>query len=350
MSIADKVASLVSSADGDVPGAGPAPDAAAGSPTTGATSGAGSAPDAPQDAGSPKPAVAAPGATNPVHELLLEKLAKTREERRSQRVLESARQQRDAIGREAEAAKVDREAAAAERARWENLKSGNFLDGIKASGRDPAKVFAELQREAVEAGTPEAQMRRMRDEFDRQLAEQVGPLRKTIEDLTEREKSAKAETEQHAFASDFTRTVSDDAYGALRDEYPDERLLSLADGFRSNPNALRAQAARLGVRLPDPQIGFTMKDILNVLKAAQDEHEAGKTTRRAARTATNPSTAAQQAPTAQATVNGTAERRNAGASTLGNDLASSTASTAKPSLNGMTPAARVRERVRRMGG
>lgn len=360
MTIASALSAKISTmaAAADVPKAGSAPDASAGAPPPGNASSSESASGATQATAPSKDGAAvastAPDASTVEHDLLKEKLAKVREERQARRLGESAKAHRERAQREADAAKEDRAAAAKERATWEGLKNGTFMDGVKAMGRDPRVVFAEVQAEALKAGTPEAQIARMQSEFERQLAEMVTntvePLKKTIEELTEERKVHAAEAAHRAFASDFHRHVEDPAYESLRDEYPDDRLLDIADGMRANPRHFYAQAARLRVKLQDPASGFNMRDILQVLKAAQDEHETGKTTRRTARTATNPSTAAQQAPTANPTVNGTAERRNAGATTIGNDLASSRASDAGPQLRGTTPGARIRERVRKLAG
>lgn len=283
-------------------------------------------------------------------DLFAEKLAKVREQRAASRLLQQAKARQSEVDRAAAAAEADRKAAAEERARWERLKSGSFLEGIKALGKDPRQAFEEMQREAVEAGTPEAQLRAMRDEFARQLAEQVEPLKKTIAELTESEKRARAEALEHAFASDFRSNVTDPTYEALLDEYPEERLLAYATAFRDDPAAFRKQAEEVSHRLTDPSGSFTMKDILDVLKAVQTRHYAEVEKRRAARAAATPNKPAPTAAPSSPTVNGTAERRNAGATTIGNDLATARAADGKFVPRGSTAAQRIRERTRRLSG
>lgn len=344
--LAAKVTSLISAAESS--GAEPAPDAPAAAPPSAATSGADSAP-AGVDASRQATATPAPS----LSDVMREKLAKTREAREAQRAEQRARAARADAERVRSEAQADREAAAAERARWESLKTGKFLDGIKALGKDPREAFEEMQREAIEAGTPEAQQRRMREEFDRQLKEETEKVAKQLrEELAAEKRAAAQQAEAARFEGDFVRAVADSAYEALRDEYEDEQLFGFANGFRANPPALFKLAGELGVRLTDPTKGFTMRDILNVLAAKQATHERARDQRRAARTAASTPTS-QAAPTAAAppspTVNGTAaKQRNAGATTIGNDLATERASDGRFVPRGSTASSRIRERVRRL--
>lgn len=310
-------------------------------PPAGDASGTESAPGATDDAkaSSPDAPASSPGAT--MAEVFAEKLARLREKRQADTSLREAQEAR-------EQAKADREAAAAEKARWEDLKSGSFLDGIKAMGRDPRAAFEEMQKEAVEAGTPEAQIKRMQSEFQRQLAEHVEPLKKTIEELrTERETLTK-EASERAFASDFTASLEDPMYEEMRISNSDDAIRKHAVCFRDDPALFHSYARELKYDLPPPQEGFTMKHILGVLKSAHDQHTAETEKRRAARIAAKPSTAAQQAATV--TVNGTAERRNAGVTNIGNDLATARAVDGKFIPKGSSAAQRIRERARRYSG
>jgi len=254
------------------------------------------------------------------HALLEEKLAETRERRQAQRHAERARAER-------KQAEADRQAAAAERAKYESLKTGTFKETIAALGRDPTEVFNEMQEEARIAGTPEAQLKSMRAMFEKQLAEAIEPLKKTIEQ-ERAEKAELREREENArFGAEFTRAIQDAAYARIREEYSDEQLYKFA---RNVKHDLTQQGKR-----------FTILDVLKVLKDSQDEHDADKARRNRTQTATQSSAA--QAASEKPTVNGTAERRNAG-TTLGNDLASSRAS-GRGSRTHSTRADRIRKLI-----
>lgn len=268
-------------------------------------------------------AEAAPDVQKTRHELLAEKLAAVREKRRADRYGERAR-------REASAAETDRKVAAEERAKYEGLKNGTFLETIKALGKDPRVVFEEMKHEAIEAGTPEAQVRRMQEQFNVQLHEAVEPLKQTVEELRKERDELRAREAGLRVQGDFQRVVADEDFLPLRVEYDDERLFAIADNLRQHPDNLIAHARRLQVRLTRDDGRFTMRDILNVLKAQQDEHERGKQERGA-----KLRPAQQQAAQATAdskTVNGTTDRRIG--NPLGNNLASERASGAssKPRL------------------
>jgi len=254
------------------------------------------------------------------HALLEEKLAEARERRKAQRLRETA-------SAEKKQAEADRAAAAQERSTWESLKKGNFKDAIKAMGRDPRQVFDEMQEEARTAGTPEAQLASMRELFEKQIADVTEPLKKTIEEMKTERATLLAREEGARFNGEFARAIQDPAYLALREEYDDGALLTFAHNVKKD---LTHQGKR-----------FTILDVLGVLKKAQDEHDAGKQARRNRLQASTQSPAGQTA-TEKPTVNGTAERRNAG-TTLGNDLASSQASGAR-SLRS-TRAERVRKLI-----
>lgn len=354
MSVADKVASLVQAA---AAGSAPSPEAPAGAPPpTGVASGAGSASadeanlQGTGDAASPE--ATTDDVTKTEHELLREKLRETRERVQARGLGRKAREQAQRAAALAQQAQADRDQAAADRARWADLgKSGNIIDTLKETGRDPAEVFKQMQAEALRAGTPEAQIEALAKRFESELSE-VKKENQALRKERERDEAKRqSDAFESKFAADFKRVVADDAYGELRDEYGDDRLLQLVSGFRDAPEEVKvAEAKRVGVRLTSPERGLTMKEILSVLKAIQGEHDSGKATRRAARTAANPSQSDQQPDTEKPTVNGTAERRNADkTTTIGNDLASQRASGGKAPIKGTTAAQRVRERARRLG-
>ncbi len=258
------------------------------------------------------------------HQLLEEKLAAAREER--QRV----RAEMDRAKAAADAAEADRKAAAEERAKYDNLKKGTFLETIKALGHDPRETFEQMKAEAIESGTPEAQIRKMEERFaaqvasyEKKLADTIAPLQETIDRLTKEKAEAAEQATEAQFAADFQAHLPQ--YEGLRSEYDDEALFGIVRGLKNDPSRLYAHAQSLGLTLPAN--GFNMIHILDVLKATQERHERIKRERQA-KAAPPPA-----APAAAKTVNGTTDKRNAG-SALGNDLATSRASgsVAKPRL------------------
>lgn len=210
------------------------------------------------------------------------------------------------------------EAANAQKKKWEALSAGTFREGIAAMGRDPRQVFEEMQREAVEASTPEAELKRMRADFERQMGEKLAPLQETIETMKREREQMAAHSYESTLASAFRATVTDPAYVDLRAEYDDAGLYQYVQHFDKNPKEFFAAANHYGVRLTDPSQGFTMPEILMVLKAAQDAHDKGKQERRSKLLTASPP--GQTQPGKPHTVNGTAARSNAG-TPIGNDLA-----------------------------
>ncbi len=239
------------------------------------------------------------------------KLAEARDRRAAAKHGKIARAER-------EAAEADRRAAAQERARYDALKQGTFKETIAALGRDPREVFQEMQREAVEANTPEAEMKRMRADFERQIGETVEPLRKTIAELQAERNAIASQAYDGQLVSAFQADIQDADYTGLRTEYDDADLLEYVRHFDRNPKVMLAEARRFGVRLTNSDGRFTMREALTVLKSAQDAHDQGRQ-QRAARLA--PAAPPAKSPT----VNGTAPRGNA-ATTIGNDVASERAS------------------------
>ncbi len=250
-------------------------------------------------------------------EFFQEKLVGQREKRQAQRLAERAKAER-------KAANADREAAKAERAKYEGLKEGSYKDTLTALGRDPAAVYAEMQREAIEASTPEGIARKAAAQLDERLAAQQARI-----DALERERSetvarSAAQQHEHLLVSHFTKAVEAPEFANLRDEYPSDALLDHARHYDKHPQELQAHAQQFGVRLTDPSGRFSMHELLQVLSAAQAAHEAAAQARRAARAPVEAE--AGKLPT----VNGTAERRNAAPVT--NDLASARASSG-PKIN-----------------
>lgn len=254
------------------------------------------------------------------------KLAAQREKRKA------AEDRKAAEAARAEAEKLKSEALT-EKQKYDALRTGTFKDTLTALGRDPLETFKELQREAIEAGTPEAQIREMRAQFEKQIGEKLEPLAKTIEELKAENAKLKTDRKQQAVAayeaqlvSHFEHEIKAPDFRELRIEYGDEGVFEYVDYFDQNPKELVAAAKEYNVPLTDPGKGFTMREILSVLKAAQVAHEDGKKSR-AAELAPPPAPAAPSAPKKTPTVNGTAERRNAG-QTIGEDLAGERASPA----------------------
>lgn len=245
-------------------------------------------------------------------ELIEEKLRNQRERRQANGLGKAARET-------AAKATADQEAAAAERSKWEALRTGTFKDGMAALGRDPRVVFEEMQREAIEASTPEAEMKRMRADFEKQMGEKLAPLQETIDQLLREKRESQAGAYHAQLAGAFRETVQDAKYLELRAEYDDRGLFQYVKHFDKNPDVFVAAAKSYGVRLTDPSQGFTMREILDVLKAAQDQHDQGKQERRS-KLLPPASPPAETQSGKPHTVNGTAARSNAG-QPIGNDLA-----------------------------
>jgi hypothetical protein len=244
--------------------------------------------------------------------LIEEKLHAQREKRKAAGLSSQARADR-------EAAAQARAAAEAERGRYESLKQGTFKQTIEALGRDPRAVFEEMQREAIEASTPEAELRKLRADFERQMGEQLRPLQETIDALKAERQQLAAREYEMSLAAAFQSTVTDAKYLDLRAEYGDEGLHAYVKKFDRDPAMFIAAAKQYAVPLTDPSQGFTMQEILDVLKAAQDAHDRGKQERR--QKLMPASAPGQTQPGKPPTVNGTAARSNAG-TPIGNDLAS----------------------------
>lgn len=288
-----------------------------------------------EDAGAPAPAAepvvtetAAPETTTDTVEaapedaaraarlkLYEEKLAASREKRTAQRLEERARAERKAASQERKSAA---EYAATERAKYDGLKAGSFKETIQKLGHDPAKVFAEMTREAIEASTPEAAARRQQETIDAALKAQQERIDALEAERTQERQAAQSRAHAVQMHTHFQAALADPAFTDLRIEYPDEALLDHAQYYDKHPGELRQHAASYGVKLTQPQKGFTMHELLQVLSAAQAAHNAAKQARAAAIRPT------QAEPGRTPTVNGTADRRNAG--TVTNELAQTRAS------------------------
>lgn len=257
--------------------------------------------------------------------LLEEKLKKSRETRQAQRLEERARSDR-------KQAASERRAAADERAKYDGLKAGSFKETIQKLGHDPAKVFVEMQREAVEASDPAAIARREQEAITATIREQKERI-----DALERERQdsvaqARAQQRDANLQHHFTQALQDPAFRDLRIEYDDASLLEHAKYYDKNPKELHQHASTFGVTLTNPGKGFTMPELLKVLSAAQAKHNEAKQARQAALSP------AQADEGRTPTVNGTAARRNAG--TVTNELAQTRAS------SGPVETGSVRDRIR----
>ena len=297
----------------------------------------------------PKPAAAPPVAETPEQidakakaarlQLFQEKLADARAKAQGEKLRAQAKAERKAVEEE-------RRLAKAERAKLDeingNLRTGSFRDSLVALGRDPAKTFAEMQREAIEASTPEAQQRREREaaeqrekEREAALEERFKPVLSELEQLrAERAQWAEAEHRSNIQQS-YQHVAKDPAFKDLRIEYDDADLLEYAHMYDKNPDAFYVAADQYGVRLTSPGKGFSMHELLQVLAAAQAAHNSGVQARRAAQSP-------PERQSGQPTVNGTAPRRNAAAT--GNDLAREAPAAEERALS---PTERLRERTRR---
>lgn len=180
----------------------------------------------------------------------------------------------------------------------------------------------------------------MRDEFARQMKETVDPLKEELERLKKEAADAREQATNERFRGDFARVAEVPEFRSLRVEYDDDVLFRFADGLRRDPARMVSTARHLKVALTGRDGGFNMMDIFRVLKAQQDQHEQSKQQRAARFQAAPSSPQAPQASSAKPTVNGTAEKRNAG-TVLGNALVSETATGEEPRLSR-------RDRVRKM--
>ena len=320
-------------------GAEPAPDATVAPP--GGASGVGSAP-ADVDASAPAQpagdASASPGAPTIDHEVLQAKLAHDRRLRQAKALKRKARE-------ESEAAEKARKEAEEAQKKWTGIgKDKTWLEAVKEAGHDPRKAFAEMQAEARRAGTPEAQMEAMGKAWEAKLAqwetEKLQPLQKTLEEITAERDQLRKQTAEQGFESELQRGLSLERYQPLLEEYDPPQLLGYAKMFRDDEVKFFTTAKAHNVPLTSADGSFTMIDILNVLHAVQSAHQARVQQRRSQSAAPHTSQAGQpQPPQAKPPVNGTVER-NAGTTTIGNDLATSTATEADQ-LKGMTRQQRV---------
>ncbi len=339
-----KVSALIAALPQDSPGADSASDKAAAAPPSGTSSGSESAAGAPDAASSPASPGSSPAAPT-MADLFSEKLKEVRDRRKASVAGREARTRQAEAERLAAETRAEREAVAKERAELAEGRK-DFRKFFEANGMSAQDAYEEMTRQAVEAGTPEAQRKADQAAWRAEMAQTVEPLKKTIEQLTKERDDAQRDAQERSFANDFATDVKADAYRELRIEYDDARLLEHAKRFRDEPKFFYRVAEEHAVALTDPSKGFSMVDILNVLQSVQDAHRKGTESRRAALAA--PSEAAEQ-PATSPTVNGTAARANAG-QTIGNDLTTARAADGKFVPRGATAAQRVRERTRRLAG
>lgn len=349
MSLATKIASLTSASADSASGA-------SGAPPSGA-SGAESAPADPQapvpttDASGSSPAGATIDTGAAEREILAAKLAETRAKARARMDDKSARNARKEAEKLRDDAKSEKEQLS------KSLRAGTFLETVKALGKDPREAFREMQAEAVRAGTPEAQLEAMQERFEAENKAIRDELQKERDERAARDKqteearqAAAIRAENQRFAGDFAKTVQQEPFGDLLDEYGEDRLLYLANNLRHNTSAAVDAASKLGVRLTDPARGVTMLEILSVLAAAQKDHESQKSARRTARTGATQNQPVPHPGPQTAKVNGTTAARNAEPSTIGNNIASATATAGKAPLRASSPSGRVKERMGRLLG
>lgn len=269
-------------------------------------------------------------------QLFEEKLADARAKRHGERLRAAAKAEKKAI-------EDERRAVAAEKAKYEGLKTGSFKETLAALGRDPSKTFAEMQQEAIEASTPEGALRRAQAEAERRekekeaaLEERFKPILSELEQLRAERAQWAAETHKANIHQSYQQVAADPAFRELRIEYTDNDLLEYADFYDKNPDAFYVAANQYGIRLTSPGKGFSMHELLQTLSAAQAAHNSGVQARRAA----------QSPPERQSgspTVNGTAPRRNAAPS--GNGLAPESPSGAED--RALSPRERLALRTRR---
>lgn len=255
-------------------------------------------------------------------QLLAEKIVASREERLAR---QEARARRDNEGRTKSQLDAELDAARAEKAKYERLGKAPFKEVLQELGRDPLATWREMNEEAINTNTPEGQLR----EFQLKIAGTLDALNKKIDALesgrtkdeetrqVEREQASERETAAR-FEANFTREIQDPKYRALRVAYEDDDILAYANQFRKNPQQMKAAADSHGVRLTDPRRGFTMSEILAVLKAAQDNYDAKRKTREARLSGQSSGQAGRS------TVNGATAPE--AVSTIGSDLASSRSS------------------------
>jgi hypothetical protein len=257
-------------------------------------------------------------------QLFEEKLQKLREDRRAKRLAEEA----------AEAKKQAEEAkAAAERERAEIAEGRkDFRKFFELNGMDARKAYEEMTKQALEAGTPEAQIRAMQEAWKaeieaikREFAESTKGLREQLEQMKAREAELVRQAHERAVFDAYMQAVEKDEFVDLRAEYGDQDIYSLLRDWDSNPDAFYAAAETHGIALSTPGQGFTVEEALRVIKAAHEKDLALKAERRSklGKTRTGgitPPSAAQNG------ASGASAPKTPGQPTITNDLVSSRAS------------------------
>lgn len=262
-----------------------------------------------------------------------------RDELQAKLVADRARTRAKQLRRQA---KADSEAAAkakadadAELARWKALgKDQSFLDAIKAAGHDPRQVYEQMRQEALKAGTPEARIEALEKKHAAELEAIRAELKKRDDEAAEREEKAKAAEKaaaeaRHAqmFEADFRKALGVKEFAPLLEEYEPEQLFGLATKLFREPRTLFEHAKSLKVNLTARDGTFTMQDIFQVMRAMQAAHHARMQRRTQGAAPQTRDAPVTQEPEANTTVNGTAERKAGPPTTIGNDIATSHAST-----------------------
>lgn len=229
-------------------------------------------------------------------------------------------------------------------------KAKPWIERVKEDGEDPRAAFEAMKKEALEAGTPEAQIAKMTAAFETKLAALEKELAAERDArAAEKQQAAQAQADQ-VFQSDFARAYKDPRFQTIAEEYVDpDDLFPLVKAFGDNPDALFATAEALGVDLgidlTDEDATFNMSHIFRVLAAQQAAHEAKR--QRLKKSAEPPQSPPVKPDEAKKpTVNG-AEARKAG-TTIGNDLASSSAG-APPDTSGETHKQRLKRIIDQFG-
>jgi hypothetical protein len=245
----------------------------------------------------------------------------------------------------------ERKALEEEKATYEGLKRGSFKEVLQKLGRDPSKTFEEMQREAIEASTPEGKLRRELEALKQEVVSNVEPLKQQVQALIEERKALQEQIREQRYVAEVSTSMKEvlaaPEFEDLRVEYPEEVLLDHVRYYDKHPQELIAHARTFKVPLTAPSKGFTMHELLSVLSAAQAAHNAEVARRRGALRPAEPSNPANP------TVNGTtAATRNAG-NAIGNELAAGRAAS-KPDDSHLPVAERIRRRqeeeIRRLGG
>jgi hypothetical protein len=204
-------------------------------------------------------------------------------------------------------AEEDRKAAEAERKKWEGVR-GNYKEGLKNVGADPAVAYKEMMDEALRSQDPELRVAKMQEAWDAEKKELRGEIEGMKKMLEQRDIDARERAAEDEFRSLFR---TDPAYECLLDEFGD-------------PDALLPMAKNIASQLVKDGKQFDIKTLLDKLKKTHEEHEHAKATRRAAKAPAAADT--EKKPQGSGLVNGA--KKSSPTNTITNQLATETASSA----------------------